>query len=149
MEIIGYIFAILVILFFVIIVGLTLWSLIKSFCEDVLDYYIPKTAPYPRLKFNQFKKFYDINPDRWVLRDNYVMCWLRSGRDEYFSFNFFDLCFYYRPFLRSLEKAKEKEKETKSYLNMIVAVKKDIADFEERSTKETNSKINEIWSELK
>ena len=35
-----------------------IWIVISLFNVDVLDYYIPKTAPYPRLKFNQFKKFY-------------------------------------------------------------------------------------------
>lgn len=128
---------------------LILFWMIGFMLLELLNIIIDTSAKYPKLKFLQFKKFYDINPDRWHLEDTYVMCRLNSGRNEFFSFGLIDFYFKYKPFLKSLEKAEEKEVEAQHYLNMIAAVKKDIADFEERNAKEVDSKINEIWRNAK
>lgn len=126
-----------------------LWFLIREFFEDFIMDHISTPVPYPRLKFSQFKKFYDVNPDRWALYDNYVACLQQYGRHEHFSFNLFDLYFNYKPFLKMVNKNNEKDKDAESYLKMIAAVKQDIANFEERNAAELDSKINEIWRETK
>lgn len=116
---------------------------------ELFNICIDTPAKYPKLKFSQFKKFYDINPDRWHLEDTYIKCRLNYGDNEYFSFGLIDFYFKYKPFLKSFAKAEDKEIEARHYLNMIAAVKKDIADFEERNVKDTSSKINEIWRNAK
>ena len=116
---------------------------------ELLDICIDTPAKYPKLKFSQFKKFYDINPDRWGLEDTYVSCRLSDYNGEFFSFGLIDFYFKYKPFLKAINKAEISAEKSKPYLNMIAAVKKDIADFEERNAKDTNSKINEIWRNVK
>lgn len=123
--------------------------IIVAMILDAFNIFIDVPSKYPKLKFSQFKKFYAINSDRWELQDTYIACQLNSGRWEHFSFNLIDFYFKYKPFLKYLEKAKEKEKETKIYLNMIAAVKQDIANFEERNAKYVDSKIDEIWRNTK
>lgn len=146
MKLLGSILLILMLASIAIIVAVLIYYLVRAFVEDFL---LPPTPTYPKIKFSQFKKFYDINQNRWVLCDEYVICWLQSGQDEYFSFNFFDFHLKYKPFIKHLEKVQKNERDNATYLNMIAAVKQDIADFEQRNAEEVNSKINEIWSEVK
>lgn len=96
----------------------------------------------PKIKFEAFKKFYSINPDRWNLEDGYVACKIENDRKqrpygglfydykkEGFCFGFFDWL-KYTDFCRELETKKQDTKHMKATSEMIRMVKKDIENME-------------------
>jgi hypothetical protein len=120
------------------IAGITfiIW-LIAISCE--YDVYTDKNKP--KIKFEAFKKFYAINPDRWNLDIGYVKCKIVNENksayrglfytydSEQFYFSFLDY-FKYKRFCKQLEKDKLNKKHMEATAKMIGMVKKDIANME-------------------
>lgn len=95
---------------------------------------LPRNSQF--IKFKSFLSFYNINPDRWSLENDYV----EFFKTEYYSygsairykFNFID---YYR-YLHWHKRQKKREKLKKEMDNinkMIQIIKKDIAKLEEEN----------------
>lgn len=83
-----------------------------------------------KIKFKSFKKFYEINPDRWDLCYGYVRC--NTGKMfiyEDFHFGFIDFI-KYKLWYKMLERNQNKRREAESISRMITAVKQDIANTE-------------------
>lgn len=97
-----------------------------------------------RIKFKDFKKFYELNPDRWFLSDYYVECKIDKRNSEPFEFSFIDL-FQYDMWSCSEECKKQDAKYAASTQRMLDAVKEDIAKAKE---KEQTNKIDLFTKEL-
>lgn len=107
---------------------------------------------YPTLNFETFKKFYDINPDRWLLSDNHVECKVDNikhlpGRIipsidyERFCFGWLDT-FKYTHWLKCQHKKEIDNKHFESKSKMLLMVKQDIADLERRAEHEKDSALD-------
>ena len=82
---------------------------------------------FPRIKFKDFKKFYELNPKRWRCETDYVICQINAEYDcEAFMFNFVDKC-KYKLWLRNRNKRDVDQENMKSVQRMLDAVKKDVA----------------------
>lgn len=115
------------------IISLTIWS------EDT-------PFSYPKIKFASFKKFYEINPNRWELRTGYVEC--KIDRDYYYNyekFRFGYLCYWkYCSWRKQQQKTLEQEKHNKSMQRMMDAVKIDIANSEAEAKKAQAKLMEEL-----
>lgn len=84
----------------------------------------------PKLKFSSFKKFYALNPNRWILHDDWISCY----RDDTYGTIIFDFGFidYYRYKLwyRKRESDLKKKHNAEQLAHLITAVKKDIENTE-------------------
>ena len=99
-----------------------------------------------RISFDSFKKFYEINPNRWVTRYGTVVC--KTYKDIYddddvFCFGFFDYC-EYRKWVEHQEKLKRNANHTDATKRMMDAVREDIAKAEAETSKLSNKSIDEI-----
>lgn len=85
------------------------------------------TGHYPRMKFKDFKKFYAINPKRWVLHASYVSCYVSPAFDdeEVFMFNFVDH-WRYKLWFKNKEKRKENKSNMEATQRMLNAVQEDV-----------------------
>ena len=146
----------MIVLFSIILFLLALTALIWFivFLVDYFDDYrrhIIKLGP--KIKFNSFRTFYEINPKRWdIWNDQYVECkipiegayYINSTRGEEFHFSYIDTHRYIW-WKRQLVKRKSNTDNDKATLRMLEAVKLDIAALEDQSKHE----INEAKSILK
>lgn len=97
------------------------------FCAWRLD-----NRHYPKIKFKDFKKFYELNPKRWWCANNYVKCRVNNEYDcEIFFFKFIDEC-RYRIWRRKRDKHKVNKKHNQSIQRMLDAVKEDVAKAKEK-----------------
>ena len=88
--------------------------------------------PYPKIKFKDFKKFYELNPKRWWCANDYVRCHVNGEEDcEIFVFKFIDEC-KYRIWRRKCDKHKVNQKHNQSTQRMLDAVKEDITKAKEK-----------------
>ena len=102
----------------------------------------PSDRGYANIDFESFRKFYNINPERWELHDDYVRCVTKFKYDiawdyEQFQFNFVD----YQKYKKWLNNKKQHDKDVadmKSTAKMIAAVKQDIEKIERISDEEIN-----------
>lgn len=142
-------FTIIIVSIFVIIV---LICLLVDYAE-----YHDSTEGKPTIKFSTFRKFYDINPSRWILNDSRVICKVPRkdiertvlyssffDREEIFVFNYRDT-WRYRRWHEELQNQCTEQNNDKATLRMLEAVKLDIAALEDQSKHE----INEAKSILK
>ena len=107
----------------------------------------------PVLKFKTFKKFYDLNPNRWELCDGHVECKIDNnplGKHyssfvtyERFCFGYFDT-FRYKHWLKCHKKKEKVNIKFKSTSQMLLMVKQDIADLEKRAEHEKDSALDMI-----
>jgi len=122
-----------------------------------------------KIKFRTFKHFYNINPDRWRLWDDYVTCIVgKEPYEEYdWVFDFsnhryervsstryvdktqdlaFDFIDYikYRWWLRTKEKHKAEKSHTEVMSQVINVVKKDIENLEALAEKQINEGIDSV-----
>lgn len=86
---------------------------------------------WPRIKFEDFKKFYALNSNRWVIGNDYVKCKLDENKCEGFEFNFIDFCKYKR-WKRKLDDHKRNADSMESIQRMMDVVKEDIAAAKEK-----------------
>lgn len=82
---------------------------------------------YNKIKFKDFKKFYELNPKRWRCETSYVICSIKYdfAKYEVFAFNFIDEC-KYRLWRRGCDKRNTNKKHAESIQRMLDAVKEDI-----------------------
>lgn len=109
---------------------------------------------YPKIKFESFKKFYVINPSRWTLYDNHVLCdcdvevtggyFVKYGciNKEYIRLKFsFWETFRYIAWLKNKEKEDRKLKDVEDLSKVISVVKDDIINLEKHAEKEMNKGV--------
>lgn len=124
--------------------------IMNYFCDyqGIADQYGPK------LEFNAFKKFYEINPERWeICFDSHVECkitrktetgWTYTDRES-FHFSYIDTQRYLL-WKHQLKKHKEDIANDKATARMLAAVKQDVADFEAKTMRETREALETIRS---
>ena len=111
----------------------------------------PSKYNYAKIKFESFKKFYDINPNRWELHDDHVNCLIETyynsllNKYERFQFDFVD----YRKYVRWLKNKKERDKEManmESTAKMIAAVRQDISKLEKTADRQIKKSVSILES---
>jgi len=98
------------------------------------------------IDFNSFKKFYELNPQRWITQYGSVTCKTSKNAwddDDVFCFKFIDY-YKYRSWLKQQKKTKKKNDDTEATKRMMDAVREDIAKHEAESKKMSNSAIDEV-----
>lgn len=93
-----------------------------------------------KIDFDSVKKFYPINPDKWVLDDGDVM----YNRMTSFRFSFIDY-WRYRSWLKKQRKMQKDKKQNDAIAAVIKDVKKDIAKFEAKNKAYIEQQLNDIW----
>ena len=99
----------------------------------------------PRIKFESFKLFYDINPDRWELRNNDAVYKPHNHRKIYFHFNIVDY-YKYKHFCKVKESCAIHQKYNKEISVTIESVQKDIQECEQQNETEINDSIKDLWN---
>ena len=103
----------------------------------------------PKIKFKDFKRFYELNPKRWRCDTDYVQCQIEREYDcEMFVFTFVDEC-KYRIWRRKCSKHKENQKRNKSIQRMLDAVKADIASAKAQETTDSIAAFKQLLKEIK
>lgn len=99
----------------------------------------------PKIKFDSFKKFYEINPRRWSLLSQGVKCYTDKYMmyGDIFYFGFWDWIKYTR-WRKELEKCQSKQSNAKLTAKMIAAVKQDISNFEALGQQQQDMAVNNI-----
>lgn len=89
---------------------------------------------YNKIKFKDFKKFYELNPDRWRCETDHVYCQIGKDYDcEVFMFSVIDEC-KYGLWRRNRDKINMNKAHAKATQRMLDAVKEDIAKAKEKET---------------
>lgn len=131
---------------FIIISGSLITGLIFgliSFISLVTDWWVGKSGKL-KIKLKQFKRFYNMNPKAWRLKDSYVIYEVVNGYDGKATFKFY---FPFLDFIRyiifkkGIEKKSAQVKYTESYLKALEYIKKDIEKFTEQNNKFVEEKI--------
>jgi hypothetical protein len=121
-------------------IGCLFWGIIFFFCwSDYTDFSRPK------IKFESFKKFYEINPTRWTLQHSMVGCKtkLECSGGELFRFSFIDYI-EYKLWKNDLARSRTQEQHNKVTKRMLDAVKQDIADSEAKAKSMQNKAIDDL-----
>lgn len=116
----------------------------------------------PTITFESFKKFYSINPDRWILEDQYVICKIGDTKGSYYyGLTFYDYkkqkCYFesssdlrkYKKFQKKLEQDKLETARMKATSEMLGMVKKDIANMEDLAEQQKKQAMENFDSILK
>ena len=136
---------VLTILFIIIFGSLTtglVFGLIY-FIDLFIDWNIGRSDKL-KIKLKQFKRFYNMNPKAWRLKDSYVIYEVFNGYDGKATFKFY---FPFLDFIRyiifkkGIEKKSAQVKYTESYLEALEYIKKDIEKFTEQNNKFVEEKI--------
>ena len=100
-----------------------------------------KAPDYLKIKFKHFLTMYRINPNQWelywdtVLYENY-----KEDIHQWFYFSFIDFL-RYKLFYKKKKKNKQKINADKKWEKVIISWQKDINNYQEKYTKELQSKI--------
>lgn len=82
---------------------------------------------WPKLKYKDFLKYYNINPSRWDCREHCVVYHrytsVYEDMREYFGFSFIDFCRYHR-WLAKIERAAKNKKDAASVQRMLDDINK-------------------------
>lgn len=111
-----------------------------------------------KISFNSFKKFYELNPKRWIVHYGSVTCKTAKNacdNDDVFCFKFIDY-YKYRSWLKQQENIKRQNIDIEATKRMMEAVKEDIAKseaeakkmFERYSDIDSFQKLLEHWREM-
>lgn len=78
-----------------------------------------------KIKFKDFKKFYELNPKRWRCETSYVFCSIKDDfvKSEVFGFKFIDEC-KYRLWRRNIDKISANKKHAASTQRFLDDVNK-------------------------
>lgn len=102
----------------------------------------------PKIKFEEFKKFYDINNSRWKLDTTYVRCKI-NGEYNHVDFRFGFIDFYkYLWWQKQLDKQNKSKSHMEATARMLDAVKKDIENAKSTAQKERDKAIKDLASIL-
>jgi hypothetical protein len=105
---------------------------------------------YNKIKFKDFKKFYELNPKRWRCETSYVFCSIKGDFDEYevFMFKFIDEC-KYRLWRRRCNKVSANKERAAATQRMLDAVKEDIANAKAQETTDLMAAFKQLFKEIK
>ena len=108
-------------------------------------------SDYAKIKFKTFKRFYEINPERWNLYYGIVTCRLGDNTYTRLKFGFVD---YLRYLLwhAARNRYDTKKGQVESMAKVIAVVKEDIKNLEifaEQQVNEGVDMINDILQEKK
>lgn len=107
------------------------------------DWHDNTSFHYPKIKFVSFKKFYEINPNRWKLRKAAVECVLEGYKVETFRFGFLDYL-EYELWIKQQEQNSEQERHNRATKRMMDAVKQDIANSEAHAKAMQNKALDDL-----
>ena len=118
------------------------------FVDLLIDWSTTKKSNKLKIKLEQFKLFYSMNPNVWELRDDYVIynVFNKNGyatKSFKFYFPFLDFI-KYKIFKKRLDKKSTQIKYSESYLEALEYIKKDINKF----TTDNNDFVNEQLKKL-
>lgn len=126
----------------------------------LIDWSINTPGDTTKIKFKAFEKFYAINPERWELKDSYVVCLIEDQNRRYSYYRSYDrkcFCFgvldyrRYKRFCKMVERNKIKEKDMKNIAEMLGAVRQDITNMEnlaDQQKKQAMDNLNSILNNL-
>lgn len=97
-----------------------------------------------RLSYKSFKSFYNMNPDAWKLTPWMPMYVMYTGETLVVKFNIIDTV-KYNFFCISQEFNKKERASRQAYEKLIKSVKRDIANYENKSKTELDKMIEEIY----
>lgn len=107
------------------------------------------------ISFRQFKSLYLIAPEKWDLKDTYVVYKIyKPGVVEYFSYTkdcIFKHFFDYIQYLTFLDKHKKKQKENtrdESLAEVLKAWQNDINEYRQKSLEELKAEQEKINKEI-
>lgn len=118
---------------------------------DYFDVYVQFPKEYPKIKFNSFLTFYNLNQKRWTLNEHTVDCNINQGKkythydNKTFCFSYIDMK-RYQHWCKNIEKYKQSQRYDKQIALMLAAVKEDIASIEALSKQEQSEAINILRS---
>lgn len=102
---------------------------------------------YNKIKFKEFKKFYELNPDRWRCDTDHVYCQIGKNYDcEVFMFSIIDEC-KYRLWRRNRDKINMNKAHAEATQRMLDAVKEDITKAKEKETTDMVKVIKQFIKE--
>ena len=126
-----------VVLLFLFVAGLFMVAIMHlGICPHYFD---AKACVDNKIDFDSVKKFYPINPDKWVLADGYVM----YNRIKCFRFNFIDY-WRYRSWRKQQKRMQKTIEQNDALAAVIKDVKNDIAKFEAENEAYIQSKLDEL-----
>ena len=105
------------------------------FCDG---YYLME----PKIKFTQFKNFYSVNPDRWIIQHGDVACFTGTKKVD-LRFGFIDY-YRYKLWRRCIIKNKAKQRKAEEMDTVISAVKRDIAASEAKAKQMQEEFLNNL-----
>lgn len=112
----------------------------------MLLYWWESTHSVSKIKFKSFKKFYTIEPDRWEIKRDYVVC-KTPERHIILTFNFFDY-YVYCAWCKYNSKMKTKKemqrKQDKDISAVLKVVRQDIKNLENKVTREQTDALNQM-----
>lgn len=105
---------------------------------------------YNKIKFKDFKKFYELNPKRWRCKTSCVFCSTKDDFYEYevFMFKFIDEC-KYRLWRRGCDKRNANKERAAATQRMLDAVKEDIASAKAQETTDSIAAFKQLLKEIK
>ena len=105
---------------------------------------------YNKIKFKDFKKFYELNPERWRCETSYVLCSIKNdfAKYEMFAFKFIDEC-KYRLWRRRCNQISANKKRAAATQRMLDAVKEDIVKAKAREATNSMAGISQLLKEIK
>lgn len=105
---------------------------------------------YNKIKFKDFKKFYELNPKRWRCETSYVFCSIKDDFYEYevFMFKFIDEC-KYRLWRRRCNKVSANKERAAATQRMLDAVKEDITKAKAQEATNSMVGIAQLLKEIK
>lgn len=119
--------------------GILFATLILLFVDWMFD------ADGAKIKFKNFKEFYEVNPERWEIYDGHVACKRvkRSLYVDHFHFSFIDWI-KYKIWRRGIERREKKQSDSKATARMLESVKADIQAAKEAEAKQKQEAM-EKW----
>lgn len=116
---------------------------IFAFILSLATWYEDTHFYLPKIKFASFKKFYEINPNRWALCSGHVECKIddKYYNPEKFRFSYIGY-WKYQSWRKQQQNILKQEKHNESIKRMMDAVKQDIA-ASEAEAKNAQAKLME------
>lgn len=121
------------------------WSSTKNWADNYTVF----------ISFKQFKSLYSIAPDKWDLKDTYVIYKIyKPGVVEYYSYVkdcIFNHFFDYIQYLTFLDKHKKKQKENirdENLAEVLKAWQNDINEYRQKSLEELKAEREKIDAEI-
>lgn len=134
---------------------ISFWTLIATLLVTLgilfLNWLFERSNVKNVIKFKSFKSFYNINPGRWELKNNYVefkrpnySYYFSDYKTYYFGFGFIDY-YKYKLWKHSLKKQREQIKSCKEMQEVLNIVKADIEKFNKENAANMEKQLKDLW----